>query len=113
MIDPDEVNAVLKSIASNIRRYGHFQARRHSQARALYDQRLNPQGLCCVNVNPTTRGPEGTDRDYALVSAVSGEIRRRIAGHHGMFDADGGYIDLVRWNDTTPTDQVLKVLENA
>jgi hypothetical protein len=115
-ITPALVAEKLRAVAADIRRYGHFQGgaggspKRHAQHAALYDHRGNPAGLCCVNVNPTRR-PRSTT--YALEMAIGDELKRRISLHNQEQGGQWVGADAVAWNDRTPTDEVLKILESA
>lgn len=87
------VSQIARGVAKDIRRFGHYRGEKVHSTKASYNIR-NPQGLCCVFVNPTS---ETGSRVYDL---------NRFDRAFTMYLAE----DPVVWSDRTPTEEVIKTL---
>lgn len=83
---------LLRSVANDIERQGHFQPLQHPY-QTHYSSTYNPDGPCCLIINPTVRSdPYGRNR-YRLIGLLP-EAQRLL----GAF------------SDHTPTDELLALL---
>lgn len=85
---------IAAEVAAHIRENGHYQSKPNQHLAGYHTA-----GLYCVAINPTTRRL-GMD-DYQA-------YYRAVAANAGI---DGHRVQLVAWNDETPTETVLAVLD--
>lgn len=94
---PRNITEYARSVANDIASLGHYKFNGPD-----HYSTYNPEGKCCIYINPTSRYVLG---DHPLAWPVQGAfedaLRERIAP-----------LSIVQWSDQTPTAEVLHMLRS-